>query len=81
MPAGELSGAVGAITSRLCGEPEDLKVRCMEELKSLTPERLRDYASAYARLVENGRRFTVGGESAISASEGLFDAVLRPFST
>jgi hypothetical protein len=53
----------------------------MEELKSLTPERLRDCASAYAQLVENGRRFTVGGESAISASEGLFDAVLRPFST
>lgn len=80
MPEGELSGAVGAITSRLCGEPEDRKVRCMEELKALTPERLRDYASAYAQLVENGRRFTVGGESAISASEGLFDAVLRPFS-
>ena len=80
MPEGELSGAVSAITSRLCGEPEDLKIRRMEELKSLTPERLREYAAAYRKLAENGRRFTVGGESVISANEALYDRILRPFS-
>ena len=78
-PQGELSGALAALTSRLCGEPEDLKLRYMEELKSLTPERLREYADAYARLVDGGRRFTVGSESAISADGDLFDVILRPF--
>ncbi len=80
MPGGELSGAVSAITSHLCGEPEDLKIRHMEELKSLTPERLRAYAEAYRMLAENGRRFTVGSESAVSAHEALYDRILRPFS-
>ena len=80
MSGGELSGAVSAITSRLCGEPEDLRIRHMEELKSLTPERLHAYASAYRKLAENGRRFTVGSESVISANEQLYDRILRPFS-
>ena len=80
MPEGELSGAISAITSRLCGEPENLKVQHMEELKSLTPERLRAYGEAYESLTENGRRFTVGSESAVSAHEELYDNILRPFS-
>ena len=80
MPEGELSGTITAIMSRLCGEPEDLKIRHMEELKSLTPEKLQEYAGAYQKLTENGRRFTVGSESAISESAELFDVILRPFS-
>ena len=80
MPEGELSGAITAIMSRLCGEPENLKIRHMEELKSLTPEKLQEYAGAYEKLAENGRRFTVGSESAISESAELFDVILRPFS-
>ena len=80
MPEGELSGAVSAITSRICEEPADLKIRHMEELKSLTPERLQAYAEAYRMLAENGRRFTVGSESAVSGHEALYDRILRPFS-
>ena len=80
MPEGELSGAISAITSRLCGEPENLKVQHMEELKSLTPERLQAYGEVYESLAENGRRFTVGSESAVSAHEELYDNILRPFS-
>ena len=80
MPEGELGGAVSAITSRLCEEPEDLKIRYMEELKSLTPERLQEYAESYRLLAENGRRFTVGSESVVSGHEELYDRILRPFS-
>jgi Zn-dependent M16 (insulinase) family peptidase len=80
MPEGELSGAIAAITSRLCGEPEDLKIRYMEELKSLTPARLQAYAAAYRELAENGHRFTVGSERAVSSHEEMYDRILRPFS-
>ena len=52
----------------------------MEELKSLTPERLQAYGEVYESLAENGRRFTVGSESAVSAHEELYDNILRPFS-
>ena len=79
MPEGELSGAIAALSARLCGEPEDLKILRMEQLKALTPERVRGYASAYRQLAENGRRFTVGSESAVSAHAELYDRVLRPF--
>ena len=79
MPEGELSGAVTALISHLCGEPEDLKIRHMEELKTLTGESLREYAEAYRKLAENGLRFTVGSESAISEHEDMFDRILRPF--
>lgn len=80
MPEGELSGAIAAITSRLCGEPEDLKIQYMEELKSLTPARLQAYAAAYRELAENGHRFTVGSERAVSSREEMYDRILRPFS-
>ena len=80
MPQGELSGALAAVTSRLCGEPEDLKRQQMEALKALSPETLREYAEAYRELVQNGRRFTVGSESVISEHAELYDVILRPFS-
>ncbi len=79
MPEGELTGAISAMTSYLCGEPEDLKIQRMEQLKALTPESLLEYAEAYRGLTENGRRFTVGSESVIREQEELFDAVLTPF--
>ena len=81
MSQGELIGAISAITSRFCAEPEDLKLQYMRELKALTPDKLREYASAYEALTRNGRRFTVGSESAISANAGLYDKILRPFSS
>ena len=77
-PEGELSGAVSAVFSRLRNEPEDLRVRRMEELKSLDSEKLASYASLYAKMVENGRLFTVGGKEAINKEADLYDSVLDP---
>ena len=78
-PEGELSGAVSAILSRLTGEPADLKLQHMRELKALTPEALQDYASAYAALLQNGIRFTAGGAGAVAANAELYEATLNPF--
>ena len=77
-PEGELSGAVSAVFSRLRNEPEDLKVRRMEELKSLDSEKLASYASLYEKMVENGRLFTVGGKEAINKEASLYESVLDP---
>ena len=77
-PEGELSGAVSAVFSRLRNEPEDLRVRRMEELKSLDSEKLASYASLYAKMVENGRLFTVGGKEAIEKEASLYESVLDP---
>ena len=77
-PEGELSGAVSAVFSRLRNEPGDLRVRRMEELKSLDSEKLASYASLYAKMVENGRLFTVGGKEAINKEADLYDSVLDP---
>ena len=80
-PEGELAGALTAVTSRLTGEPEDLKLQHMRELKALTPEALHAYAEAYEKLMESGLRFTAGGAAAIGANAELYDAVLNPFGT
>jgi hypothetical protein len=50
----------------------------MEELKSLDSEKLASYASLYAKMVENGRLFTVGGKEAINKEADLYDSVLDP---
>ena len=78
-PEGELSGAISAVIGRICGEPEDLKIRHMEELKTLTPESLAAYTEAYANLSENGRLFTAGSAEAISANAELYDVIIDPF--
>lgn len=78
-PEGELSGAITAIIGKLREEPSDLKLQYMRELKSLTPEKLAAYATAYKGLVENGHIFTAGGAAAINAHADLYDAILNPF--
>ena len=51
----------------------------MQQLKSLTPEKLREYASAYRALAENGDLFTIGGSAAIHEHEELYDSnILDP---
>ena len=35
---------------------------------------------AYRELAENGHRFTVGSERAVSSHEEMYDRILRPFS-
>ena len=78
-PEGELSGALSAMLSQLSKEPQDLKVRYMEQLKSLTPEKLEAYAEAYESLMANGMRLTAGGAGAVTACADLYDAIYNPF--
>ena len=78
-PAGELSGAVSAALSTLTGEPLDVKLEYMRDLKTLTPEKLHDYASAFEALVSGGLRFTAGGAGAINANAELYDEIYNPF--
>ena len=78
-PEGELHGAVSAILSRLSSEPEDLKLQHMQELKALTPEKLKSFAEVYAAFLDNGVRFTAGGAGAINANADLYDSILNPF--
>ena len=75
---GELFGAISAANRRICGIPDDLRVQQMEQLKSLTPEKLRSYAAAYEALAERGDLFTVGGSAAIHEHEDLYDLILDP---
>lgn len=77
--SGELAGAVSAGICSLTGEPQDLDLGYMRDLKSLSPETARSYADAYGRLVEDGVRFTAGGASAINANAELYDVILNPF--
>ena len=78
-PEGELSGAISAIISRICLEPENLKIQRMQELKSLTPEKLASYAAAYQNLDENAHIFTAGNAAAIHENADLYDRILDPF--
>lgn len=78
-PEGELSGAISAIISRICLEPENLKIQRMQELKSLTPEKLASYAAAYRSLDENAHIFTAGNATAIQDNAELYDRILDPF--
>ena len=75
---GELFGAISAVNRRMCGIPDDLRVQQMEQLKSLTPEKLQTYAEAYQALSESGDLFTIGGSAAIHEHEDLYDLILDP---
>jgi Zn-dependent M16 (insulinase) family peptidase len=77
--AGELSGAVSAAFDTLLHTDSSVLLDYMRDLKSITVEKLQDYADVYAKLVSEGMRFTAGSSSAISANEDFFDTVLSPF--
>ena len=75
---GELFGAISAVNRKICNIPDELRIQRMQELKALTPERLREYAAAYRALAENGDLFTIGGSAAIHEHEELYDLILDP---
>ena len=81
MPRGELNGAIEAITGKICNEPEDLLTRRMRELKTLTPEKLAGYTTAYEKMMAGGLRSTAGGAGAIGANADLYDIIFNPFGT
>lgn len=78
-PNGELSGALSAILNHISNIPQEKKVEYMEQLKSITAEKVSDYASAYAALVEKGIYATSGSASAISKYADMYEEILNPF--
>ena len=78
-PAGELSGAGEAITNHLGGYDQDLKLRCMRQLKAVTPETVKNAAEYYRKAWENGVHSTSGSAGAINANADLYDVILNPF--
>ena len=76
---GELSGAKNAALSQLTGEGQDQNLQFMRDLKTLTPDKLKDYAEVYKKMTEEGVRFTAGGASAINENEAIYDEILNPF--
>lgn len=79
MPEGELTGAMTAATRALQDWPQDEVLTWMRQLKTLTPEGVKDYAGMYEKLAEDGMRRTTGGAAAINANAELFDAIYNPF--
>ena len=78
-PDGELSGAVNALLAVLSQEPADLEVQYMRQLKTITPEKVREYADMYENMLQKGIRFTAGSASAVNANADLYDKILNPF--
>ena len=76
---GELAGAVDAALSAFSGKPLDAKLQYMRELKTLTPEKVKESADVFEAFVKNGMRFTAGGAGAINANADLYQEILNPF--
>ncbi|GEM_PF-105199 len=76
---GELSGAVAAAKAAIDGKAQDRYLTYMEQLKSVTPEKVKEYASMYANMLANGVIFTAGGAGVIAENEYLYDAINNPF--
>ena len=80
-PAGELGGAVTAMTNILHRRPADEKLQQMRAYKSVTPESVKNAAQAYALLAEKGCRGTAGPIGTLQANSDLYDAIQNPFHT
>lgn len=80
-PAGELTGAVTAMTRILHCRPADEILQQMRAYKSITPESVKNAATAFALLMEKGCRGTVGPIGALQADSDLFDVIQNPFHT
>ena len=78
-PQGELNGALTALNNHLKGYDQDLKLRCMRQLKTVTPETVSKAAELYRRAWESGVHSTSGSAAAINAAADLFTSVLNPF--
>ena len=78
-PQGDMTGAVSALTSRISGIPDDLKLRSMRALKTATPESLKEFAARLAAMMNLNIRGTAGGAAAVTANAELYDTVLNPF--
>ena len=76
---GELSGAINAAFDTLLHTDSSILLDYMRDLKSITVEKLQDFADIYAKLVNDGMRFTAGSSAAINENAEFFNTILAPF--
>ena len=76
---GELKGAYDAFMDRMSGLSQDRILVGLHQLKAVTPESVKDFASVVQKLLETGGRVRTGGAAAINANADLFDEILNPF--
>ena len=76
---GELTGALNAILNYISNIPQEKKIEYMQQLKSVTAEKVSEYAFAYAALVEGGIYATSGSASAISKYSDMYEEIINPF--
>ena len=80
-PLGVLSGAIQAMTDKLTGCSEAVRLAWMQEAKATTPDDIRATADIWAALQTNGVRSTSGTESTLLAASDLFDVLIYPDGT
>ncbi len=81
MPAGELSGAIAAASDHMDGREQDLILTQMREVKSVTPERVMEYAGMCRKMAEEGVIATAGPASAINEEADRYEQIINPFGT
>ena len=77
-PDGLLSGAVQAMTDRMLGASEQMRLQWMKDAKATTAEDVAASAQTWEALVQNGARSASGTESALMEAADLFDALIYP---
>lgn len=75
-PQGDLTGAVDAMTIRLTGWPDDIRLTRMQEIKSTTVEDLHALAGAFEALSADGIRSTSGGAAMIESNADLYEEII-----
>ncbi len=77
MPTGPLNRAQTAANDLFSGEDSFAKkAQYMRDVKSVTPESVREYADVIAKFVENGVRYSIGFPEQINAHADMFDEIL-----
>ena len=80
MPTGELSGAISAASDYLDGIEQDFMTQ-MQQVKSVTPERVLDYAAMCRKMAGEGMISTAGPASAINEEADRYEQIINPFGT
>lgn len=81
LSTGELSGALQTVLNTLFGEDQTRALEIMQQLKSITPETVAQYADMYQALADKGMISTSGSAAVIERNAELYDTVLSPFAS
>jgi len=79
LPAGELTGAINTALDILEGKAQDAALESMRQLKTVTPETVKEAAEIYRKAWERGVHNTAGSAAAINGAADLFEVILNPF--